>query len=264
MSRVIVATKGNFASNLNAALGTAFEEINFDDKEFPNPRNEPEKSERNVEKVSALGIKFAIVDGNNSLRTENLERLAQNLVDKYGVKWVVIAPIRSLINLPHAVWGLMTNADSDIIKKAATETYHGFLADRLGIDPRVQARLVAEAFGLLWPAWLRRDGRVTERFDTMLSCRSSSLIEAWGVWESPSGGIRECLRLPAKIYIYTQDKGQPWQPPIGIPAPQPVPQPWPGPATSPQPTPQLDQQKILLIGGIALLALMGIILIASN
>jgi hypothetical protein len=260
MARVIIATKGNFASNLNAVLGTAFEEINFDDREFPNPRNEPEKSERNVEKVSALGIKFAIVDGNNSLRTENLERLAQNLVDKYGVKWVVIAPIRSQINLPHAVWGLISDADPTILKKAATETYHGFLADRLGIDPRIQARLVAEALGLLWPAWLRRDGVVAERFDTMLSCRSSSLIEAWGVWESPSGGIKECLRLPAKILIYAPDIPV-MQPPIGVP----VPQPRPGTDTSPQPLPQLiDQQRILLIGGIALLALMGIILIASD
>jgi len=295
MAKQIVATEGSFARIANMVFGTDFEEIDYS---YPKDsyvegkgvdvssskilEREAGKTERNIEKCKAISGKLIGYEFLAGQKIEpQLHIFGKTLVDS-GYKFFIMTQ-------PNVIMVPSESSSSDPRWQAAVDAagIRGQLVHRASVG------YPCSILGILHPAWrYGRDWLVTRDDPLYYKWQAYVLPDTgytneWGFIYNrlipcgtppgfqrrqgcdendltPSVGAKLVARTKVVYYLPSSTATSP-NPPIGIPAPQPWPGTGGGPQPTPQPTPQpIDQQKILLIGGIALLALMGIILITSD
>jgi hypothetical protein len=261
------------------------------------------KSERNVERCKALLNKIDVYELLGDAPVSRLGVFGSALVDG-GIAFFILGGESLILyrSLIFAVPAGTSSSDPRWRDAVDAAGLRGQLVRAVwktggqpvsGQDANKGARVLSSLLGLEHPAWLYGKDWLVTRDDPLYYKWQSFVVqdtefsEQWGFIYNrlipcgtppgfqrrqgcdendltPSVGAKLVARKKVIYYLPSSAATSP-NPPGGIP----VPQPWPRPETSPQPTPQplpqpIDQQKIMLIGGIAFLALMGIILIASD
>jgi hypothetical protein len=254
------------------------------------------KTERNVEKCRALLNKIDVYELFETTHESQLRTFGAALVDS-GIEFFILGG-ETLFAVPSGTsssdprWQSAVDAArlrGQLLRgvwKAGGQSVSGQSADQ-------GARIISDLLGLQHPAWrygkdwlVTKDDPLYYKWQAFV-VQDTGYTEQWGFIYNrlipcgtppgfqrrqgcdendltPSVGAKLVARTKVIYYLPSSTAPSP-NPPVGIP----VPQSGPGTDTGSQPTLQplpqpIDQQKIMLIGGIALLALTCIILIASD